>query len=656
MSELLKNIDERTRLAGTNKLEILLFSLGPDARTGRRETFGINVFKVREVMAAPEVTAAPEMPAAVTGMVSLRGALVPVVDLIDYVGTSPDTSRGIMVVTEYNGHTQGFLAESVDTILRLDWSQMRVPPDMLTANLGGLVTAITELPDGRLVMLLDVERILAETAKPDDRMIFDTIPHLGREDLAVLYADDSSVARGQIQRTLDAMGVRSISTVNGRAAWDELRRIADHAQASGRPVKDYLQLVLTDVEMPEMDGYLLTRNIKSDPCFNGIPVLMHSSLSSMSNQSLGHSVGVDEYIPKFEPHRLSEAISRMLLGKASSIRVAEAEESKQADGHQQSAALALSAIAPGGLLDDIDARTKLAGSNLMEILLFSLGTPELFGINVFKVREVSQTPDITKTPNMPRGVEGLISLRGNVIPVLSLASAMGLTDAPPAQGGSMMVTEYNKRNLGFLVHSVDRIIRVDWAKVRASESTTGNSRNHITAITELPDGRLVSILDVEQIMADTFGEVVVGHIDPISDGRDLSIFFADDSAMARKKITEVLEKLGVKHKHAQNGMEAWTRLSGMAAHAQNTNHRLHDELDLILVDAEMPEMDGYVLTKNIKADKRFDGIPVVMHSSLSSEANRAMGQRVGVDAYVAKFDADALSQTLRTQLARQARH
>ena len=134
------------------------------------------------------------------------------------------------------------------------------------------------------------------------------------------------------------------------------------------------------------------------------------------------------------------------------------------------------------------------------------------------------------------------------------------------------------------------------------------------------------------------------------------MFFADDSAIARKKIAEVLDKLGVKHKHALNGLEAWTRLAGMATHAQQTNKDLRDEVQLILVDAEMPEMDGYVLTKNIKNDKRFDGIPVVMHSSLSSEANRAMGSRVGVDAYVAKFDADMLADTLRPLLMKSHRN
>jgi two-component system chemotaxis response regulator CheV len=133
------------------------------------------------------------------------------------------------------------------------------------------------------------------------------------------------------------------------------------------------------------------------------------------------------------------------------------------------------------------------------------------------------------------------------------------------------------------------------------------------------------------------------------------MFFVDDSAVARKKIAEVLDRLGVTHKHASNGQEAWTRLSGMAAHAQQAGRSVRDELNLVLVDAEMPEMDGYVLTKNIKSDPRFEGIPVVMHSSLSSEANRAMGKSVGVDAYVAKFDAEALAETLRPLLIKSQR-
>ena len=312
MSDMLRNIDARTRLAGTNKLEILLFALGVDSRTNRRETFGINVFKVREVMRTPTITAAPEMSSAVKGMVSLRGALVPVVDLAEYIGMPSDTPRDIMIVTEYNGHTQGFLVEGVDTILRLDWSQMRVPPEMMTSNLGGLVTAVTELPDGRLVMMLDVERVLAETTKYDDGFMFKDLKRIADENVTVFFADDSSVARSQITRTLEALGIKYVGAINGRAAWEELQKVAAYAASSGKAVRDMVQLVLTDVEMPEMDGYILTKNIKSDPRFAGIPVVMHSSLSGNSNQQLGLSVGVDEYVPKFEPQRLAETLTRLL--------------------------------------------------------------------------------------------------------------------------------------------------------------------------------------------------------------------------------------------------------------------------------------------------------------------------------------------------------
>ena len=316
MSELLKNIDARTRLAGTNKLEILLFTLGVDARTGRSETFGINVFKVREVMRTPPITAAPEMPASVEGMVSLRGALVPVVDLAKYAGVTTDSPRSIMIVTEYAGHTQGFLVEGVDTILRLDWSQMKVPPDMMTAEMGGLVTAVTELPDGRLVMMMDVEKVLSETTKYDDEVVYRNIKPLNDSTLTVFFADDSVVARKQIVRTLNAMHVRYVEAINGRAAWEELEKVAAYAQASGQEVSKLVSLVLTDIEMPEMDGYILTKKIKTDPRFAGVPVIMHSSLSGMSNQQLGKSVGVDEYVPKFEPQKLSEILTRRLLGSA----------------------------------------------------------------------------------------------------------------------------------------------------------------------------------------------------------------------------------------------------------------------------------------------------------------------------------------------------
>jgi two-component system chemotaxis response regulator CheV len=301
-----------------------------------------------------------------------------------------------------------------------------------------------------------------------------------------------------------------------------------------------------------------------------------------------------------------------------------------------------------GLLDHIDARTNLAGTNKMEILLFNLGSDEKFGINVFKVKEVSQAGKITRTPNMPQGVDGIVSLRGHVMPVLNLAKFMGIPEAVPHQ--TMMVAEYNNHILGFLVKEVDRIIRVDWDKVRPTEGMLSDKDALITAITNLEDGSLVSILDVEQILSNAFGEAIVGNVERIESGHDLCVFFADDSMVARRKIVEVLDRMGVKHIQCNNGQEAWDRLRAMADAAQSSGQSLHDQIQVILTDAEMPAMDGYVLTQYVKNDRRFDGIPVVMHSSLSSDANRAMGKRVGVDYYVPKFDSMVLSSTLRPLL------
>jgi len=305
-------LEARTSLAGTNKVEILLFTLGTETPGGRREVFGINVFKVREVMRIPEITRAPGMPRSVVGMVTLRATLMAVLDLAEYVGIAVEARPEIMLVTEYNGQTQGLLVEAVHSIHRLEWSSMKVPPDMLSKPGGSFVNAVTALPDGRLVLMLDVERVLAELAPQDDNVMFRALVPLGVPQCTVLFADDSSVARKQIAHTLDALGVRHIGTNNGLQAWEALENIATQARAAARKPSSTIHAVLTDIEMPEMDGFILAKRIKSDPRFADIPVIMHSSLSGAQNEKLGMSVGVDEYVTKFEPQRLADALSRCL--------------------------------------------------------------------------------------------------------------------------------------------------------------------------------------------------------------------------------------------------------------------------------------------------------------------------------------------------------
>jgi len=308
----IKSVDERTNLAGANRLEVLLFSLGFDHNSQQQEVFGINVFKVREVMNAPTVTRAPDMPPAVQGLVCLRGTMVPVLDVAKFCGMDVRDKPGILIVTEYNRQTQGLLVHSVEHILRMDWSNIKVPPPMLASHLGGLVTAVTKLADDRIAMILDVERILSETAAMgSDIDEFRDIEEMD-SDVTILYADDSSMARKQIEKTLEHLGVRFIAARNGQEAWDKLEEIAERAQAAHKPVYELLQAVLTDVEMPEMDGYVLTRKIKSDKRFSGLPVIMHSSLSAGANVAMGKQVGADIYVGKFNPKELAEAIRPLI--------------------------------------------------------------------------------------------------------------------------------------------------------------------------------------------------------------------------------------------------------------------------------------------------------------------------------------------------------
>jgi two-component system chemotaxis response regulator CheV len=316
MTNFIQSVDDRTRLAGTNRLEVLLFSLGKDINTGRVETYGVNVFKVREVMLVPDITHPPDMPPSVEGMVSLRGSMVPVINLPDFCGVQTEEEPTILIITEYNKHVQGFLVHAVDTIERLAWDDVKVPPAMMAQQHGGLVTAVTELKDKRLVMIMDVEMVLAKTSGFGEKEEeFAGIKQFENKNIKILFADDSSIARGQIVRTLDHLGASYISCINGSEAWKKLREIADRAEATGQRVQDSISLILTDVEMPEMDGYVLTKKVKDDVRFDGIPVVMHSSLSADANMELGRGVGADAYVAKFEPLELAAKLDELLCGK-----------------------------------------------------------------------------------------------------------------------------------------------------------------------------------------------------------------------------------------------------------------------------------------------------------------------------------------------------
>lgn len=315
MSAWMQDVDERAKLAGTNKFELLLFRLGTDGLSGSREVFGINVFKVREALVMPPVTSMPGSPAHVLGVANIRGQIIPVIDLPAVLGCKSE-KNGFIIVTEYERSVQGFAVEEVEEIVRLDWSKVM----SAEANaVGGLVTSLASMGEGentRLALVLDVERILRDVLPSRvvdaDKIAVDMQLNLPEGSL-ILYADDSSVARSQIEKTLEKMGARFVAAKTGLEAWERLQTLAQEAKTAGHSVRDKVALILTDLEMPQMDGFTLTRRIKEDERFKQIPVIIHSSLSGSANESHAKSVGAEGYIAKFLPEELARVIKHALV-------------------------------------------------------------------------------------------------------------------------------------------------------------------------------------------------------------------------------------------------------------------------------------------------------------------------------------------------------
>ncbi|MBQ5965902.1 chemotaxis protein [Massilia sp. ZL223] len=319
MKSVQQEVDERSNLTGTNKFELLLFRLGGDENGNHSELFGINVFKIREIVAMPSITSVAGSPPHVLGVVNLRGQIIQVLDLPAIAGVTPKTGLNIMLVTEFARTTQAFAVESVEEIVRLDWNQVMSAEHSAGS---GMVTSIARLDTvggepGRLAQVLDVETILRKL-NPDQepeniqQAVGDKIQI--KPGCVILAADDSVVARALIEQGLDAMGLPFVMTKSGKEAWDHLNAIASAAEAEGRTVYDRVAMVLTDLEMPEMDGFTLCRNIKSTNRFGNMPVVIHSSLSGTTNEEHVKNVRADAYVAKFSAEDLSRTLRKVLHG------------------------------------------------------------------------------------------------------------------------------------------------------------------------------------------------------------------------------------------------------------------------------------------------------------------------------------------------------
>ncbi|HSW12560.1 MAG TPA: chemotaxis protein [Solimonas sp.] len=297
-SGLLESIDRSTQLAGHNRLALLLFRLGP------RQIFGINVFKVQEVIRRPLLSMMPSSHPLVAGVADIRGRIVPVIDLHRAIGApSVDGEAAAhVIVAEYSRSVQGFLVQAVDRIIHVDVATVTPPPET-----GGesYLTAITRYGD-ELVEIIDVEKVLAAVVGEQPELsetLQQQVHDLNPRGLRVLVADDSRVARNQIERTLQQLGIDCVAVSDGREALRQLQVMADQ----GSP-EEKLLMVISDVEMPAMDGYRLTTEIRRDARLKGLFVLLHSSLSGVFNNAMVERVGADRFLPKFSSDELAQAV------------------------------------------------------------------------------------------------------------------------------------------------------------------------------------------------------------------------------------------------------------------------------------------------------------------------------------------------------------
>ena len=300
-----------------------------------------------------------------------------------------------------------------------------------------------------------------------------------------------------------------------------------------------------------------------------------------------------------------------------------------------------------GILDGVDKRTQLAGHNRFELLLFRLKGRQKFGINVFKVQEVIQCPNLTQIPKSHSVICGVAHLRGKTIPVLDLSMAIGMPAIERDSGCYVVVTEYNRAIQGFLVGSVDRIINIGWDQVKAPPSGAGNE-GYLTAITEV-DKELIEVIDVEKVMKEVMGGKESASEEAIDEEAiDMGdhILIVDDSSVARNQMKRVCSQIGVKCTSLKDGLEAWEHLQQLVEDGNN----IPEYYSMIISDVEMPRMDGYTLATKIKNHLEMRAVYLILHTSLSGVFNTNMVEKVGANKFLAKFNPDALVKAIQDHL------
>ncbi|WP_320171470.1 chemotaxis protein [Maridesulfovibrio sp.] len=306
--------------SGTNELEIVEFYIDEmdtvHGESSRRSFYGINVAKVVEIIRLPELTDMPDAANdAVLGAFDLRSEIIPLIDLSRRVGKSRiENEAPKVIVTEFNKISTAFLVSGVTRIHRISWEQVEAPSKQVSSLTANSITGVVKL-EGRIVFLLDLEKIVADlnpgmdiTDVPEA----DLINKIEKRQLKALIADDSTMIRRMIGQMLEDAGFRVTRTHNGKAAWDKLTEWRTRAANEGKTIDDFVDIVVTDIEMPVMDGHNLTKRIKDDPELRHLPVLLCSSIITDTLYHKGESVGADDQISKAEINQLAERVFKLI--------------------------------------------------------------------------------------------------------------------------------------------------------------------------------------------------------------------------------------------------------------------------------------------------------------------------------------------------------
>ncbi len=298
----MSSIDQRTQLAGNNRLELLLFKLQDG------QTYGINVFKIREILKKTEMNTLPNSNENIEGVITVRNHTIPVINLDKSIKTRTKTNdpekNQFIIIAEYNRQTQGLLVESVENIINTNWEEITPPPKTVGKN--HYLTAITKYEE-KLVQILDVEKILYEispqNAEPEDND-FD-FSETAREKF-IYIVDDSSVARKQVEKCMKSLALPFKSFQNGQELYDAVIQLRDNNKL------DEVLTIISDIEMPKMDGYTLSSKLKNDSSLSMIPVILHTSLSGMFNENMVKKVKADFFLSKFSPDELIETTAKAI--------------------------------------------------------------------------------------------------------------------------------------------------------------------------------------------------------------------------------------------------------------------------------------------------------------------------------------------------------